>query len=150
MICDRCGGIFKYNTKTHRTACKRTPTPEELIEEWEFDRTATCQSLADKYHVTGPFVRDRMRLTGLSKQELGDRGRTLRRKNNKKSKTVTRQVRERWKPAIPPQMKICKCGVLIPSSANKCVFCRLDDSGVHNVYQLVGEAAITALGHTGD
>ena len=149
MVCQRCKGIFRYDTKMHRAACNRTPTPDQLVEEWETDRTATCQSMADKYRVTGPFMRDRMKLAGFSKQELNARGHVIRIRNSG-SKPTLEPYRERWKPVVPPRMKICRCGVLISSSANKCLFCRMDDSGIHNVYQLVGEAEITAPSNIGD
>lgn len=148
-ICNRCEGSFKYNTKSHRVACNRTPTPQELVEEWTQDRMATCQSLADRYQVTGPFIRDRMKIAGFSKAELNTRGHNVRSKNNKK-KPAPRVNRERWKQTVPEHMKVCLCGVLIPGSANKCIFCRMDDSGFRTVYQMVGEAAVAAPNVAGD
>jgi hypothetical protein len=148
-VCNRCKGIFKYRAKSHKVACNRTPTPQELLKEWAQDRTATCQSLADKYCVTGPFMRDRMKLAGFSRKELNLRGHNVRSKNNEK-KARSRVNRERWRPDVPKHMKICSCGVLIPGSANKCKFCRMDDSGFRTVYQMVGEAAIAAPNLVGD
>lgn len=68
MNCPRCGA--PTTNPNHRKACRRIPIPVEFVELVKTEHTA--KSLAMKYDVSVEFVTSRLKLGGLSDDEIAE------------------------------------------------------------------------------